>query len=125
MARHSAGSGFKRADGLSSTARGYGADWRRARLAHLAIEPLCRFCTEAGRVTGATDVDHIEAFNGLDDPLRLDDNNLRSLCGPCHMSRTARQSNGTDDPGVCASRSRSGSAVDGGPSDPSHPWYVA
>lgn len=93
------GSGFARADGLSSTARGYGADWRRVRAQVLSGEPLCRLCAEAGRVTAATDVDHIEPFQGLADPRRLAVANLRPLCRPCHMARTARQAAGTATPG--------------------------
>jgi 5-methylcytosine-specific restriction protein A len=89
-------SGFRRTDGRSSTARGYGSDWRKVRLLHLAGEPLCRMCAEQGRVTAATDVDHIKAFEGLGDPLRLDRGNLRSLCRPCHMQRTARQASGRE-----------------------------
>lgn len=93
-----AGTGFARTDGLSSTARGYGQDWRRARLKHLASEPLCRFCAEDGRVTAADQVDHIEPFGGIDDPLRLADSNLRSLCGDCHLARSARQASGAAEP---------------------------
>lgn len=89
-----AGTGFSRADELSSTARGYGQDWRRLRERILAAEPLCRFCFAVGRVTAATDVDHIEPFTGLHDPRRLDPTNCRPLCRPCHLSRTARQSSG-------------------------------
>lgn len=87
-------SGFKRLDGRSSTARGYGADWRKVREQVLAAEPLCRFCASQGLVVPATDVDHIEPFAGLDDPLRLSPANLRPLCRPCHMARTARQAKG-------------------------------
>lgn len=57
----------------------------------LAAEPLCRICAEAGRVTAATEVDHIEGFHGRDDPRRLDPGNLRPLCTPCHRARTAAQ----------------------------------
>ena len=88
-----AGAGFNRTDGLSSTARGYGQDWRRLRERVLAAEPLCRFCFEVGRITAATDVDHIEPFTGLHDPRRLDPANCRPLCRPCHMRRTAAQAN--------------------------------
>jgi 5-methylcytosine-specific restriction endonuclease McrA len=88
----SAGTGFSRLDGRSSTARGYGADWRRVRAQVLADEPLCRFCAAAGRTTAAAEVDHIESFTGLSDPRRLDRRNLRPLCTPCHRTRTARQS---------------------------------
>jgi hypothetical protein len=89
-----ASSGFVRRDGRSSTARGYGADWRRVRLAVLASEPLCRICEAVGRVTAATEVDHIEPFQGIEDPLRLAVANLRPLCRPCHLARTARQATG-------------------------------
>ena len=88
-----AGAGFSRADGLSSTARGYGQDWRRVRERILAAEPLCRVCFAVGRITAATDGDHIEPFTGLHDPRRLDVTNLRPLCRPCHMRRTAAQAN--------------------------------
>jgi len=89
-----AGTGFARSDRLSSTARGYGADWRRVRERVLAIEPLCRECDKQGRVTVATEVDHIDPFEGVDDPRRLDPENLRPLCTPCHRARTARQASG-------------------------------
>ena len=89
-----AGPGFARNDGRSSTARGYGADWRRVRAGVLAEEPLCRLCHAAGRVAAATEVDHIEPFHGLADPLRLAPTNLRPLCTPCHRSRTGRQARG-------------------------------
>jgi hypothetical protein len=87
-------SGFQRLDGRSSTERGYGSDWRRVRAAILAAEPLCRMCAAEGRVTIATEVDHIQPFTSLDDPRRLDPTNLRPLCAPCHRSRTARQAHG-------------------------------
>ena len=96
-ASHAGASGFARTDGKTRQQRGYGADWDRLRLAHLATEPLCRFCAEHGRVTAATHVDHIASFHGLDDPLRLDPGNLRSACNPCHMRRTGRQAHGEDD----------------------------
>ena len=94
------GAGFQRDDGRSSTARGYGADWRRVRRQVLDAEPLCRSCAAEGRVTPATDVDHIEPFAGVQDPRRLDVANLRPLCRPCHMARTARQAAGRGEGGV-------------------------
>ena len=89
-----AGSGFARLDGRNRHQRGYGNDWSRLRLRILEAEPLCRFCASEGRVTPATEVDHIEPFRGVDDPRRLDPANLRPLCRPCHLSRTARQATG-------------------------------
>lgn len=88
------GTGFSRTDGLSSSARGYGADWRRVRAEVLRAEPHCRMCRGAGLLVPATDVDHIAPFHGLEDPRRLDRANLRPLCAPCHRTRTARQSHG-------------------------------
>lgn len=76
----------------SSTARGYDSAWRRLREIRLAMEPLCRFCAEVGRVTAASHVDHIQPFRGIDDPLRLDISNTRSSCPSCHMRRTQEQS---------------------------------
>lgn len=72
----------------NAAARGYDYRWAtRIRPAQLRREPLCRFCNEAGRVTLATDVDHItpRAEGGSDHP-----DNLRSLCHACHSRHTAR-----------------------------------
>jgi 5-methylcytosine-specific restriction protein A len=80
----------------SRHARGYGSDWTRLRLQVLTDEPLCRMCSAEGRVTAAREVDHIKPFNGLADPLRLDPDNCRPLCTPCHRHRTGRQSTGRD-----------------------------
>lgn len=71
----------------STTARGYGADWRRVRDQVLRDEPLCRPCTEAGRVTPAVEVDHIFPIRQRPD-LRLERSNLRPICRPCHQART-------------------------------------
>lgn len=115
-----AGTGFARTDGRSSTARGYGSDWRRVRLQVLADEPLCRFCASAGRVTAATQVHHIQRFSGRDDPRRLDPANCAPICVPCHARESARQSNGQGESG--ASAHYVGSNPDGAPSDMAHPW---
>lgn len=91
-----AGSGFARTDGRSSTARGFGQDWRKFRLQVLAEEPLCCVCMAEGRVTAGTDVDHIIPFKGVDDPLRLDRRNVRVMCRHHHMQRTQRQARGLE-----------------------------
>lgn len=82
------GTGFARTDGLTPAQRGYDADWRRVRAEVLREQPWCP-CGKR-----ATDVDHIQSFRGIADPLRLARSNLRALCHPCHMARTARQSHG-------------------------------
>ena len=40
------------------------AGWQRRRRHQLHIEPLCRLCLEAGRVTPATVADHVEPHRG-------------------------------------------------------------
>ncbi len=72
----------------SSAARGYDRRWRKLRAQVLAGEPLCRECGKIGRVTAATDVDHIVARRrgGTDDR-----SNLQPLCGLCHAAKTARE----------------------------------
>lgn len=69
----------------SSSRQGYGAAWRRLRRQHLEQEPLCRACKREGRVTLATDVDHIRprGAGGTDD-----DANLQSLCKSHHSKKT-------------------------------------
>jgi 5-methylcytosine-specific restriction protein A len=42
----------------SARARGYDAQWERARRQHLADSPLCRYCELDGIVTAANTVDH-------------------------------------------------------------------
>jgi len=51
----------------------------------LAAEPDCRDCAERGFQTLAEEVDHIVR---LEDGGTNDDENLRSLCKPCHKFRT-------------------------------------
>lgn len=70
--------------------RGYDATWRRLRLTVLAEEPLCRLCRAAGKLTPAAEVDHVVPIAERPD-LRLDRENLRPLCKPCHSRVTATQ----------------------------------
>jgi len=60
------------------------ATWRKIRRYQLEIEPLCRHCRDAGRVTPANEVDHVDgnAFNNHPE-------NLASMCKPCHSRKTA------------------------------------
>jgi len=59
--------------------------WRDGtRLEQLAIEPLCRMCRQAGRITAATEVDHIDGDADNDAP-----SNRQSLCKSCHSTKTA------------------------------------
>jgi hypothetical protein len=57
------------------------ASWQRRRAHQLMIEPLCRICLEAGRVTPATVADHDPPHRGDFTAFRLGP--LRSLCADC------------------------------------------
>jgi 5-methylcytosine-specific restriction protein A len=72
----------------NAAARGYGAKWRRARLAFLALHPLCATCQARGRVVPATIVDHVVPHRG-DQRLFWDEANWASACKPCHDAKTA------------------------------------
>lgn len=73
----------------STTERGYGYAWQKLRKQVLQRDNyLCVTCKAKGRITEATDVDHIvaKAHGGTDDW-----DNLQSLCSPCHREKTARE----------------------------------
>ena len=69
--------------------RGYGNAWVKRRERILLRDcGLCQVCKHVGRVTIATDVDHIisKARDGTDD-----DDNLQAICRDCHKAKTARE----------------------------------
>lgn len=74
---------------LPASQRGYDSDWNRLRAAHVARQPLCVRCAEQVRAVPVAEVDHIRPFCGKADPLRLDPQNLQSLCRSCHAIKTA------------------------------------
>lgn len=63
------------------TGRRLQADRRRL----FSGEPLCRACHSVGRVTLATERDHIVPLSegGADEP-----SNIQPLCGECHKEKT-------------------------------------
>ena len=69
----------------TSTQRGYGYKWQKARERYLANNPLCVYCQCQGRVTEAAVVDHIEPHRG-DKTLFWAQTNWQALCRPCHDS---------------------------------------
>lgn len=77
----------------SAAARGYDADWRRLREAHLSVFPLCAVCRETETIEPATDVDHIQPTS-IAPHRRLDPSNLVSLCHSCHSRKTAMEDGG-------------------------------
>ena len=64
--------------------------WRRLSRWRRSVEPLCRKCSELGRVTLGQAADHIVPL-AEDWDRRLDPDNTQTLCGPCHSSVKARE----------------------------------
>ena len=80
---------WKSSEGKTASERGYGYKWKKVREKALKRDGhLCQECFKAGRVTMATEVDHI--FNkkrgGTDELF-----NLQSLCNPCHKVKTIEE----------------------------------
>ena len=80
-------------DRPSAARRGYGYKWRKLRDWFIRAHPYCEECLRQGRMTLATDVDHITPHKG-DATLLLDVNNLQSLCHECHSRKTAGEDGG-------------------------------
>lgn len=74
----------------SSTARGYGREWRRLREQHIRANPLCVECSKEGKTRAVEHVDHVVPHNG-DRQLLLDPTNLQSLCRAHHSAKTIRE----------------------------------
>ena len=62
-----------------------GRKLQKLRAGLLRDNPLCAHCAQAGRVTAATELDHIHALvnGGLNE-----DANYQSLCRECHDKKT-------------------------------------
>ena len=71
----------------SMTKRITGRRLQRIRKQVFGEQPICVACKAKGRVTVATQVDHIVALvNGGED----DHDNRQALCTPCHQVKTAQ-----------------------------------
>jgi 5-methylcytosine-specific restriction protein A len=66
----------------------------RMRDEHLENNPLCAECLKEDLRVAAVEVDHVIPFEGLDDPKRLDPDNLQSLCKAHHSRKTAKEDGG-------------------------------
>ena len=74
----------------AGASRLYGRRWRRVRALFLQQQPLCVMCQADGRLTPATEVDHIEQHGN--NPRRFyDTDNLQPLCADHHRSYKAKQ----------------------------------
>ena len=69
----------------TSTQRGYGYKWQKARERYLLEHPLCVYCARQGLTAAANVVDHKVAHRG-DQELFWDESNWQPLCKPCHDS---------------------------------------
>lgn len=75
---------------MTSTQRGYGYKWQKARAQYLAEHPLCVMCKAQGRVGAANVVDHIEPHRG-DQALFWRRSNWQALCSHHHNSAKQRE----------------------------------
>lgn len=74
-------------DRLQAKAFYRSARWLRLRKMILSQGPLCVECAKRGRITPATDVDHVLARRDRPD-LSFDADNLQTLCKACHSRKT-------------------------------------
>jgi 5-methylcytosine-specific restriction protein A len=73
----------------SASERGYDHNWSKLRAWKLAKDPICHLCDLRGRVTAADTVHHINEVE-TNPELRLDPENLMSLCRECHETLHGR-----------------------------------
>jgi 5-methylcytosine-specific restriction enzyme A len=70
-----------------------GARWKALRAWQLRRAPLCVDCFKEGRIVPAHEVDHVVPHKG-DLLLFYDQDNLQSLCRPCHSRKTVLEDGG-------------------------------
>lgn len=75
------------------TERGYSNAWLKASKTFLIVHPLCAECQRMGRVTPATEVDHIIPHKG-NKKLFWDTKNWQPLCHTCHSRKTVKEDGG-------------------------------
>lgn len=98
----------------SSTQRGYGSKWQKAREGFLRRHPLCKDHEKRGQVVQATVVDHIVPHRG-DMAIFWDSSNWQSLCKQCHDIHKQR---------LEKSGKQLGCNTSGVPDDPNHHWNL-
>jgi 5-methylcytosine-specific restriction endonuclease McrA len=62
---------------------GYDNRWTKLSKSKRIVDPLCEECERQGKVTPATEVHHIKPI-ATHPELRLDWDNLMSICRDCH-----------------------------------------
>ena len=71
----------------SAAKRGYGRRWRKRSKQFLQTHPLCKQCSDRGKVVAAVVVDHINPHKG-DDESFWNEENWQGLCVPCHNAKS-------------------------------------
>ncbi|GFM73594.1 HNH endonuclease [Pseudomonas cichorii] len=71
--------------GMTSSQRGYGYKWQKARERYLLDHPICVYCERQGLTSAASVVDHKIPHRG-DQDLFWNQGNWQSLCKTCHDS---------------------------------------
>ena len=79
---------YERYDRDPAKKKRYGRSWRRIRDQQLAEHPLCEQCEKVDKITPAREVHHIKPLSRGG---THDQDNLMSLCTPCHSEITARE----------------------------------
>lgn len=82
--------GSWRTSSMTSTQRGYGHKWRKARARYLREHPLCVMCQADGHDVPAEVVDHKEPHRG-DEALFWDESNWQPLCASHHSRDKQRE----------------------------------
>lgn len=95
--------------------------WKKLRDSYRSKYPLCRMCEDRSVTRLAEYVDHKVPIL-IDDDLKLEWDNLQSLCAKCHAKKTqavdVELSKGNKPKPI------SGSGSDGIPTDSNHPWNI-
>lgn len=89
---------------LSARKAGYDGVWQRFR-EHFAtiVIPVCgaklggtetEYCCGKSLPSRFMHLDHLVPFDGIDDPLRLDESNLAWRCISCHSKKTCKEDGG-------------------------------
>ncbi len=63
--------------------------WQNTRKAYYSQNPLCEACKENDLIVAGEVVDHIKEIN--DGGARFDFENLKTLCHPCHNSKSGKR----------------------------------
>ena len=77
----------------SASKRGYTSKWRQVSKRFLSRHPFCVMCYSEGKMTPATEVDHIKPHRG-DHELMWSESNWQPLCHRCHSRKTASEDGG-------------------------------